>query len=160
MRLDRLLSTVGDGTGVTEMAAAAADYFITPGANEKMEIARILVYMQDNAKFAAEKYTAAGALATGIVITKENAGGVLHTYTPQPIKVIGHWGLLAGVDVLLTDFTTGNDMFLIRWTLSKAEHQTRLDGSAGEFLRVKVQDSLADAVSHLMQAQGTTTWVG
>ena len=151
---------LGDGSGETEMAAAANNYFIVPGVNQFMEISRILLYMQDNAKFAGEKYTGGGALSTGILITKESAGGVLHTYTPQPLKVIGHWGLLAGVDVVLTDFTAGNDFFLVRWTLSKAEHQTFLDGRKGEFLKVEVRDTLAAAVSHIMSAQGTVRWIG
>jgi hypothetical protein len=157
-RLDRLFSTVGDGSGVSEMAALPASYFITPGANELMEISRILLYMQDDAKFAGEKYTGGGALSNGIIITKESSGVVVHTYTPQPIKVIGHWGLLAGVDVVLTDFTSGNDFFLVRWTLSKADHQTTLDGTKGEYLRVRVRDSLVAAVSHIMSAQGTVEW--
>jgi hypothetical protein len=116
--------------------------------------------MQDDAKFAGEKYTGSGALATGITITKENAGGVLHTYTPQPIKVIGHWGLLAGVDVTLTNFTTGNDFYIVRWTLSKSEHETILSGDKGEFLKFNVADSLATCVSHIVQAQGSVTWTG
>jgi len=159
-RFDQLFDSVGNGTGTTEMAAAADDYFIVPGANELIEVARILMVMEDNGKFAGELYTAAGALSTGIKITKENAGGVLHTYTPQPIKKIGHWGLLAGVDVILTDFTTGNDIFIVRWTLSKSEHQTILDGRNGEFLKFEVNDTLVAAVSHLVSAQGTVQWVG
>jgi len=159
-RFDQLLDSVGDGSGTTEMAAAADAYFVTPGANEFIELARVLVYMEDNGKFAGEKYTATAALADGIVITKENAGGVLHTYTPQPIKTIGHWGLLAGVDVILTDFTTGNDMFIVRWTLSKAEHKTTLDGRKGEFFKVDVKNTLVAAVSHIMSAQGSIKWAG
>ena len=159
-RFDQLFDTVGNGTGTTEMATIADDYFIVPGANELIEVARILMVMEDDAKFAGEKYTAAAALSTGIKITKENATGVLHTYTPYPIKKIGHWGLLAGVDVILTDFTTGNDIFIVRWTLSKAEHRTFLDGRKGEFLKFEVNDTLAAAVSHLVSAQGSVNWVG
>ena len=158
-RLDQLFSSGGDGTGTTEMATTAAAYTITPGANQRMQIERINTLIQDDAKFAGEKYTGAGALANGIIITKENADGVLHTFTPQPIKTVGHWGLLAGVDVFLTDWATGNDIFLIRWTLSRANHITYLDGRKGEFLKVNVQDSLAEAVSHMMQAQGNVWWV-
>jgi hypothetical protein len=142
------------------MAAAADDYLIVPGANEFIEVSRILMVMEDNAKFAGEKYTGAGALSTGIKITKENAAGVIHDYTPQPIKKIGHWGLLAGVDVVLTNFTTGNDIFIVRWTLSKADHKTTLDGRKGEFLQIEVNDTLVAAVSHLASAQGVTKWVG
>lgn len=159
-RFDQLFDTVGNGAGTSEMATIADDYFIVPAANEIVEVARILMVMEDNGKFAGELYTAAGALATGIKITKENADGVLHDYTPQPIKKIGHWGLLAGVDVILTDFTTGNDIFIVRWTLSKAEHKTYLDGRKGEFLKFEVNDTLAAAVSHLASAQGSVRWVG
>ena len=159
-RFDRLIDSVGNGTGTAEMATTADAYFVIPGDNELIEVARLCMVMQDTGKFAGEKYTAAGALSNGIIITKENAGGVLHTYTPQPIKTVGHWGLLAGVDVLLTDFTTGDDLFFVRWTLSKAEHKTTLNGEKGEFLKFNVQDSLAALVSHLVQAQGKISWIG
>ena len=59
----------------------------------------------------------------------------------------------------MTDFTTGNDFFLVRWTLSKAEHHTHLDGSKGEFLRLKVPVTIASLVSHLVAAQGVTEYV-
>ena len=159
-RLDRLLDTVGDGTGLTEQAAIARNYYVRPAPNELMHLSRICMAMEDDAKFAAEKYTAAGALTNGIVITKEDASGILHNYTPLPIKKIWHWVMLAGVDVVLTDWTTGDDFFAVRWTLDKAGHETLLDGRKGEFFKVAVRDTLATAVSHIMQAQGTVEWVG
>ena len=159
-RLDQLVDSVGDGSGITDMATIAGDYFVKPGLNELMQISRLLLVMEDDAKFAGEKYTGSGALSTGIVITKEDAGGVLHLYTPQPIKKLGHWGLVAGVDMVLTDFTTGNDIVLVRWTLSKADHTTFLDGRKGEFIRFAVRDTLAAAVEHIVQVQGTVEWVG
>lgn len=158
-RLDQLFCSVGNGTGTTNMATTADDYMIKPSANELMEVTRLLLYMEDAGKFAGEKYTAAGALANGIVITKENASGILHTYNPQPIKVLGHWGLLAGVDMIVTDFTVGNDIVLVRWTLSKADHRTTLDGRLGEFLNIEVKDTLAALVEHTAQAQGNVFWV-
>jgi hypothetical protein len=159
-RLDRLIDTVGDGTGLTEMAAIARDYFVRPGPNELVHVGRLLMVMEDNAKFAGEKYTAAGALTNGIVITLENPAGVIHNFTPQPIKKIGHWALLAGVDVVVTDFTTGNDLYMVRWTMDKAENHVILDGRKGEFFKVAVRDTIATAVSHLIQVQGDVQWVG
>lgn len=154
-RLDRLFSTDGKGSGVTDMARAANDYFVMPAPNELMNIARILVYIEDDAKFQGGGYIGSAALSTGITITKENADGVIHNYTPLPLTKIGHWALCAGVDVVMTDFTTGNDFFLVRWTLSKAEHETHLNGKRGEFLKITVPDSLAALVSHIITAQGS-----
>lgn len=158
-RLDQLFSTSGDGTGATNMAALPANYMVRPAANEVIEIARILVHMTDAGKFAGEKYSAAGALANGIVITKRDTTGIVHNYTPQPIKVLGHWGLLAGVDMIVTDFTTGNDIVLVRWTLSKADHKTTLDGRKGEYLNIEVKDTMVAFVEHQIQAQGNVFWV-
>lgn len=158
-RLDQLFSTVGDGSGTTNMAAAADSYYLTPADNEVMFIRRINTNMRDTGKWAGEKYTAAGALATGIVITHENAAGVIHTFNPLPITTIGHWDLLAGVDVKETDYTTGDDLYSIRWTLAVSEVSFyRVDGRKGEFIHVNVQDSLAALHEHYMQVQGNKEW--
>lgn len=163
-RLEQLLSTNGDGTGTVEMAGAAAVYKITPPAGWTYELHRLNVYIEDDGKFRGDRYGATEALTNGIVITLENAGGVLATLTPQVIKQIGHWHLLAGVDVFITDYTAGNDHMSIRWTFTKGGGAIKLVGDNGEFFKLNVQDDLgaggAALVSHLVQIQGGKYWTG
>ena len=159
-RFDQIIDSVGDGSGITNMAGAADDYFIRPGADEFISISRILLCMEDEGRFSGGGYSGAGPLANGIEITLESPIGVLHTYTSKPIQKLGHWGLLAGVDMVMSNFTPSNDIVLVRWSLSKADHMTTLDGRHGEFLRVSINDSLADLVEHYMTAQGVLDWVG
>lgn len=158
-RLDQLFSTGGDGTGTTNMATTAAAYYLTPPDNTIYDIFRLNVVMQDSGKWRGDYYTAAGSLASGIVITHENAGGVIHTFNPLPIKSIGHWSLLSGIDVFPTNFTVGNDLFYIRWTLARGTGDPyTVDGREGEFIKINVQDSLAALVEHYIQAQGVMYW--
>jgi len=163
-RLEQLLSSAGDGTGVTEMAAAAAVYKVSPPENFTWTLHRMNGYIEDNGKFRGEWYGATSALANGIVITKENSGGVITTYTPETIKRIGHWSLVAGVDMYFTEFTTGNDMCMVRWTFTRGGGVITLRGDYGEFLKMNIQDNLgaggAALVSHIFQVQGIQEWTG
>ena len=159
-RLDQLIDSVGDGTGVTNQARQASDYFVIPHVQEVLTIVRVLIYIEDDAKFAGEKYSGATALTNGIKITKNNSDGIIHDFTPLPITKFAQWALLAGVDVILTDFTTGNDVCAVRWTLDKAGYPVSLDGTKGEFFKVSVRDSLAGLVDHRMAVQGYRKWRG
>ncbi|TFH43608.1 MAG: hypothetical protein E4H01_11825 [Lysobacterales bacterium] len=159
-RFDQAIDTIGDGSGISNMARVADNYFIRPSPSQEIELVRINIVMQDTGKFAGEKYSVAGALTTGISITKKDETGILHNFTPVPIKRIGQWGLLAGVDMIMTDFTVGDDIVLVRWTLEKAGASVFLDGTKGEFFQVSVPDTLAAFVDHTMHAQGQILWKG
>lgn len=158
LRIEQLLSTNGDGTGVTNMAAAAAVYKVVPPVTEVYVLTRINVYMEDNGKFRADQYGAAQALADGIVMSVEDANGTVSLLTPKPITKFGHWNLGAGIDTLYTDFPAGNTMAAVRWTYRRGGGLLVLDGSLGRFLQVNVQDNLgaggAALVEHYAQVQG------
>lgn len=155
-----MISSVGDGSGVVEMATTAAAYKVIPPEKFLYTLERMHVYIEDNAKFRGDYYGGSAALATGIKITKENAGGVLVNYTPYLYTKIGHWGLGSGRDMQPTDFQTGNDIALVRWTFNKAGQPVTLNGNDGEFLKFNVADSLAALVSHLAIVQGNSKWIG
>lgn len=162
--LNQMVSSVGDGSGTTEMAAAGAVYKVAPAVDWTYELYRINGYIEDNGKFQGAYYGATEALATGITLTVENASGTIATLTPYPITKIGHWALVAGVDMKFTDFSVGNDMCMIRWTFAKSGPPIRLRGDDGEFLKFTVGDNLgvggAALVSHLFQVQGVSGWTG
>jgi hypothetical protein len=60
----------------------------------------------------------------------------------------------------MTDFATGNDIITVRWTFTKGGDVITLDGNKGEFMQVNVQDTLAGLVSHIIQVQGMSRWIG
>jgi hypothetical protein len=154
-KLEQLFDTTGDGSGTTEMAAASAIYKVVPPAGTIYDVHRINVYVEDNTKFEGGKYAGAASLINGIDITVHNAGGSVLRFTQQKVKKIGHWDLLAGIDMLFTNFTSGNDLAAIRWTIARSGPPMTLNGDAGEFIQIEVGDDLSSLVSHMAQVQGT-----
>jgi hypothetical protein len=159
-RLEQLFSTGGDGSGVTEMAGLPAIYKVAPPPGYRYELFRLCVVLEDATKFSGDLYGGISALTNGILITTEGRQGVITNHTPQPIKKSGHWSLVAGVDMAMTDFATGNDIITVRWTFARGGSNIVLDGNEGEFMQVNVQDTLAGLVSHIIQVQGESRWIG
>lgn len=154
-RIDQLLDTTGDGSGTTEQAAAAAEYFYKPGPGVVAVLQRLLIGMQSSFRMDPDEYGDQAALTNGIKVTiKDSSGTVIHDFTPNPITVTWHWGLLAGSDITPSAFQAGADAILIRWTFTKAGYQVTIDGDKGEYLSVNIRDTLAGLTSHLMQVQG------
>lgn len=160
-RVEQLFSTVGDGSGTTEMANtnATATYKIAPPQDTMYSIRRINVYIEDNGKFRGEYYGATSAVSGGIVLRHNATAGIQKIISPQAITKLGHWGLLSGVDMIITDFTTGNDIALVRFTLSNGSAPLLLDGNKGDALELVVTGILGTGgcglVSHIVQAQGS-----
>lgn len=154
-RVDQLMSTDGAGGGTTEMTVATpTKFYYTPPGNRVATLERMLVYVEDNAKFAGG-YGGAAALTNGLMIHVEDENGrTIHDFTPNTIKKNGHWGLLAGVDVIVTDVSAGNDFMLVRWTFGRAGAPLVLNGLEGEKLVIHVQDAMNTLVSHLCVVQG------
>lgn len=153
-KVDQLMDTVGDGTGDAEMATSAAVYKCVPSPDRIYVLSRMNVYIEDNTKFRGDRYGASASLVNGIDITIHDGSGSLFRYTPYPIRKIGHWHLLAGVDMFFTDFPIGNDIAAVRWSFWKGSGYMVLNGDKGEFLQVEVRDDISDLVSHIAQVQG------
>ena len=155
--IQQFLSTVGDGTGVTEMATTPATYKIVPAAGVEYRLERMLIKIVDAAKFSGDQYFGVGAaLTNGILVAVKDASGTITNYTPAPIKTSADWGLLAGPDVALTDVTAGEDMLIIRWTFAKGGGPIILSGDDGMWLEMQIQDTLAEATSHQATVQGVS----
>jgi len=159
-RLEQLFSTGGDGSGIIDMAGLPNVYKVVPPPGYTYELFRMNLVMEDATKFSGDLYGGVTALTNGIVITTEGQAGVIINHTPQPIKKSGHWALVAGVDMAMTDFATGNDIITVRWTFAKGGSNIVLDGNKGEFIKVNVRDTLAGLVSHIIQVQGESRWTG
>lgn len=63
--ISRFLDTVGDGTGVKDIGAAADTYFIKPPSSRNYIIDEIVVILVDNGPLTPTTFGAAAALATG-----------------------------------------------------------------------------------------------
>jgi hypothetical protein len=159
--LYQLFSTEGHGGGTTSWVGAANTYKILAPPDTELVLIRMNVYLEDNGQFRGDRYGSTAALSTGIKIKVLDADGttVLKDYTDGwAIKKIGHWGLLAGVDVHGTDYTTGNNTWLVRWTMAKAGQEVSL--FPGQSFQVIVADNLgvggAALEEHFAQMQGYT----
>lgn len=158
--LEQLFSTGGDGSGVTEMGAPAARYRVAPPPGYIYEIHRINACVEDETPLGGDLYSGIAALTNGINITSKR-GDEITLHTPQPIKKVGHWGLLAGVDMQMTDFlAANNDIFLVRWSITKYGGPIILYGNNGDYMEIDVRDDLSNISSHIVQAQGVSRWTG
>ena len=148
------VSSIGDGTGTTELiGSAAADYFVIPPIGKKYRLKRMNLAQIDLNFSDATKYGAGNALTNGITITAENEAGIIKNYTPVSIKRTHDWALLAGVDSSSTG-AAGADINLVRWTFSKGCSDILLDGTKGEFLRFSFGDAMNFMDSITIQVQG------
>ena len=76
--LYRYLDTVGDGTG-TKIATGnysvmADDFKISPGATERFEIHRMVVFIEEDARMSLEEYGGMGVALTNGIPVKTNGG--------------------------------------------------------------------------------------
>ncbi len=149
------VSSVGDGTGVTNLiGSAAASYTITPGAGEKYTLKRLNLLEIDGSFNNANGYGAGSALTNGITITVENASGVITNYTPIPIKTTFEWALLAGVDSAVIG-GAGADPHMVRWTFGKGCGDIELNGDKGEFLKIAFGDAMNFMSAIRIMVQGS-----
>lgn len=156
-QFSQLVDSSGAGTATYNMATTAAVYTVKPPSDQEYSLNRINFYIEGavNAKFGADTYTPAAALATGIIVSVENVAGTILQLTPSAIQKIGQWSLYAGVDMKFTAFPAGKaDYCSVRWTFVKGGGAISLDGRAGQFLSVRVSDDLSALVEHSAIVQG------
>lgn len=150
-RLDEMLEL----GGTADMAAGGTGiYSYAPGAGEVAYVERMNVVMRDASKFQGQGYGEGTVLDTGITVQVVDSAGTAAVLTPTPVDSIGKWGHVAGVDVSITDFLTGEDWFIIRWTFSKGGAALCLDGDASAELQMVVPDSIAHLTYHAAAIQG------
>lgn len=150
--LRRRMDNVGDGSGIKNMAAAADEYFLVPGATDDLIINTIRIVMQDVGDFPWNEFAATGgALATGCsfkVKTLDNdvlndlidfMDGDTITLNSQFLS-LGNTTLVedpAGISVLTCDIDFN---VLLGYPL-------RLHGNRGQLLSFEVADNLAGLTS-------------
>jgi hypothetical protein len=149
LALNGTADAVAGGTGI---------YSYAPGSGTVAYVNRLNLYVRDASKWQGEGYGAGSALSTGITLRTVDSIGTSCTLTPTPITTIGHWGLIAGVDVDQTDFTTGEDWFIVRMTFLKGGPALCLDGTShggSAAIELDIPDSVAHLTYHVAHIQGS-----
>jgi len=158
---DVLTPLLSNGT-TTDMSLAdgtveTPDIFKITAVGSPYLLTRVDIYMQDGS-IKPTNFLGANALTNGILIrVRDSDSTVRHLYTDGfAIKNHNHFGLLAGIDVEL-DSGAGDDVIVVRWTLSKAHHNLPLELDAGASFEFVFQDDISSMgiTSILAQVQGS-----
>ncbi len=156
----QLLSTVGDGTGTTDMVGdySSVDgvFSVAGGAgDDAITIARLLIFVQDAGVFDAERYGNGIVLTNGIDLAVKDAAGTstVVQLTPAPIKTSGDLSALA-YDTQFVSVGTGDKYSTTRWTFSKFA-SPGLVLNKGQQLVATLSDDFTGLVHHRMTVQGT-----
>jgi len=156
----RFLDTNGDGSGTKNAngnyAGGEEIFYIQPGGTDIINVARLVVQIEDGGKFGSGKYGAlAGALANGIAVrVQDDSGTVIDLTDGVLITTNVHWARYC-YDVDHSDFGTGNEYMDVRWTFSKSGNPIVLDAANNERLEVVLNDNLSGLVGHYFLVQGT-----
>ena len=147
----RYLDTVGDGSG-TKVATgdySTPDEFLISAGTDTLKIERMIVYIEDGAATAYNKYGAMNALTNGIRIRVKNSSGTFIADLDDglPIKTNGQWGRLCYDSTIL-----GGNSVTVRWTFAKAGQPLTL--WPGDSLVVTLSDSMTGLTDHTFRVQG------
>lgn len=150
------LSSVGDGTGTTNMnvdgSSAAVTFKISPAAGETMKISRIMIYVEDAGTFDAAKWGNGVTLTNGFNF-KHKKDDVTTDMLGFGVKTSGDMASVCH-DLNHNSFGTGNEFASWRWTFTKAGDTVTLNGDAGDEFQVVVNDLQTGLVAMYVMAQG------
>jgi len=158
LHLSRYLDTDGDGTGTKNAtgnySGAVEEFYITPAAGERFDIARLIVNIEDTGGGTVQEYGNIGtALSNGIEVYVENEHGtkMFDITDDVPILSNGDWARLCH-DVVWLDKGSGNDHITARLSFNKFADEIHLE--AGQKFIVTVNDDLTGLVAHYFKVQG------
>lgn len=131
------------GLGVT-------DYYIECQEGEQLLVHRMNVLVEDAGSFDSGFYGNSIVLTNGIKLFWVSDG--VREEVTTLIKKNPDWNLLAGVDVALSAYGTGNSLLNARITFTKMGGAIKLN--PGDKLGVVLNDNLDGLVRHLIVTQG------
>lgn len=160
--LNRMLDTVGDGSGVTnangDYTAAAALFTIAPGPGEIFEIAQLQVEIQTSGggnTIRPNRYAdISGGLTSGVNIHTHNGLVVLRQITEasQPIRDNRDW--VRNAYEVSTETDQANGFMHVLWDFAKQDAKIVIDGDASEELRVRLNDNFTGLIGHTFTVRG------
>ena len=159
--LFQFLSTNGDGTGVTNIngdysGGNTTNFAITASPGRVYQIERMVVTITDStSNFQRASYGAiGGGLSTGLYFgVWDSLGNQIKAITTQTIKSNSDWANYC-YDTSVNVWSGGEESLHARWTFSKSGSPIFLDGDAGEYLGLIVEDDLTGLDTHYFQVQG------
>lgn len=160
--LNRILDTVGDGTGTTDVtgdySALAETFLIVPGVTETFEISQLQVEIETAVGGNAIRPWRYGdllALTNGIDIHTHDGVSVLRRITEasKPIQDNRDW--IRNAYEVSTETDQASGFMHILWDFAKQDAKIVLDGAAGHDLRVVVNDDFTSLVGHTFTVKGT-----
>jgi len=132
----------------------AEEFKITCKAgNQKLHLARMIVYIEDAGTFDMEKYGNAITLSNGIHISVKDSGGTEIADYDGGVNVFtnGGWGALCH-DITNHTFGSGNNSLTARWTFAKAG--TPISLTSGQEFIITLEDNFTGLVGHTFMVQG------
>jgi len=126
-------------------------FFIAAGA-EGLEVARLIVQVQDVGALDAGFYGNNIVLANGIIVQHQDAAGLpIRTLTELPVMTNADWARYS-FDSTPSTYGAGNNYVSCRWTFTKTGSGLIL--AAGERIAAVFDDDLTGLVGHFFQVQG------
>jgi hypothetical protein len=135
-----------------DYSTTAGEFVIeVPAGETKLNLSRVIVYIEDSGTFKAETYGALAALTNGVSLVIEKNGVETDLTDSTPIKTNAQWGRLC-YDVDVKTWGNGNSATVVRWTFSKSGVDLSLQ--MGDRVIVRLNDNLTGLIDHTFLFQG------
>ena len=134
--------------------AGAVEQF-TYRPTRRIEVHRLIIYIQDTGNFSVSTYGNGVILTNGIRVVVRDANDALLGALDggEPIKSNADWSSLC-YDINYLSFGTGDNALAVRWTFERAGAPIRIDGTEGHYLSVELNDSFLALTDHTFNVQG------
>ena len=138
---------------VGNYAAAVEQFKYSP--TRKVELHRLITYIQDTGNFSVSTYGNGVILTNGIRVVVRHADDTLIQAIDggEPIKANADWSSLC-YDINYHSFGVGDNALAVRWTFERAGAPILIDGTLGEYLAVELNDSFLTLTDHTFNVQG------
>ena len=148
------LTAAGDGTGAYNLNANYATptaFSVTVPAGETYNLARMLVFIEDNPGMDIQRYGNITALTNGVSFTATIGGETIVFDGGVPVKTNGGYKALC-YDAQIDDTGAGNDVFGARWTFTNYGGPLVL--AEGDSFEVILEDNLTGLTTHSFFVEG------
>lgn len=155
----RYLDENGDGTGNKDAtgnySGAVTEFKITPPSDKVFRISRLIVAIRDGNGMSPQEYGNLGtSLSNGISMQIRDASGTVENITDDlPITTNAEWAQLA-FDSEISNYGSGNEYVRVRLTFANAGFPLRIDGTAGQYFAILLNDNLSGLTQHRFAVEG------
>lgn len=144
------LRTAGGSTdGAVNGSVTPVELLYT--AARRLQVARIIVTIEDNGNFSADNYGGVSTLSNGIEFEHVRNGTTIDLLDGQPIKSVVDWSIHS-YDLDYHAFGSGNNYVNVRWSFNKAGASMFFE--LGDQLIIRINDDLTGLVAHQFFVQG------